>query len=243
VIHNTVRISIYTQQASVGDDNCAECESVFLDEVDPAKVSGDGTDYATVEEYIETLPEILAGLACGCADPSKELIAQFSVVQSVAGPDGAWSVEITILPVADNNPEADTPADVMERLKTNSKDDDAKETTGFNFSTNRPKHLPSVAKSESAGSDDFPLLPVLLGISGFLLLLIAVYCLRRQIQKRYELKSTASTVKMRSVVRVGADGSVRVHKMQMDTATNCESTPPPVDDLNDINVPDASAPV
>jgi hypothetical protein len=269
VIHNTVRISIYTQQASVGDDNCAECESVFLDEVDPAKVSGDGTDYATVEEYIETLPEILAGLACGCADPSKELIAQFSVVQSVAGPDGAWSVEITILPVADNNPEADTPADVLERLETNSKDDDAKENagapSGFSVSTKRPTDL-RVVDDEEEGGSDFPLVLVLLGILGFVLLLVAVYALRKQIQKRYALQSMGDG--RASVVKMGADGSVTVHKMKMETDTatadskenrsrsiDNEITPPvdrerrptvlpdinDLDNLNDIHVPGSAS--
>jgi hypothetical protein len=101
-----------------------------------------------------------------------------------------------------------------------------------------------------------------------LLLLIAVYCLRRQIQKRYELKGSASTGNLHPSVRLGADGSVKVHKVQMDTVTaidskskdyrsrsiDCEITPPvdrerqptmlpDLDDLNDINVPDASAPV
>jgi hypothetical protein len=90
-----------------------------------------------------------------------------------------------------------------------------------------------------------------------------MYCLRRHIQKRYELGS-AST----EPVILGVDGSVRVRKMQMGTAaaidskskdyrsksTDCEITPPvdrerrptmlpDLDDLNDINVHDASAPV
>jgi hypothetical protein len=211
---------VINPRASAGSDNCAECESVFVDKVDPAKVSGDGTDYATVEEYIEALPKILAGLACGCADPSKELIAQFSVVQSVAGPDGAWSVEITILPVADNNPEADTPADVLERLETNSKDEDAKENagapSGFSVSTSRPNDL-RVVDDEEEGGSDFPLVLVLLGILGFFILLVAVYALRRHIQKRYALQSIGNG--RPSVVKMGADGSVTVHKMKMDTDT------------------------
>jgi hypothetical protein len=138
--------------------NCDECESVFVDKMDPAEVSGDGTDYATVEEYILALPEILARLACGCADPSKELIAQFSVVQSVAGSDGAWSVEITILPVADNNPEAETYADVLERLETNSKSDDAKENAGAPSGFSVLTDLRVVDDEEEAGID-FPLVP------------------------------------------------------------------------------------
>jgi hypothetical protein len=264
VIHYT---SIYTHQASVGDDNCAECVSVFVCNVDPTDVSGDGTDHATVEAFITTLPKLLAGLACGCTKPSRDEIAQFSVVQSAPGSDGLWCAELTILPIADNNPDADTPADVMQRLETNSKDDDAKETGGFNFSTDRPTDLPSVANNASAGGDDFPLLPVLLGISGFLLLLIAVYCLRRHIQKRYELKGSASTGNMHSSVRLGADGSVMMHRMQADTVTAVDSKSkedrsrsindeiiPPVDrerrstvhqdpdDLNDIHVPAASVP-
>jgi hypothetical protein len=252
----------YIIQASVGDDNCAVCVSVFVCNVDPTDVSGDGTDHDTVEDFITTLPKLLAGLACGCAKPSSDEIARFSVVQSAPGSDSSWCVELTILPVADNNPDADTPATVMQRLKTNSKDDDAKSTAGFSFSTDRPTDLPSV--SDDAGGNDFPLLPVLLGISGFLLLLIAMYCLRRHIQKRYELGSASN---MHSSVRLGADGSVRVHKMQMDTATaidskskdyrsrsiNREISPPvdperrstvlpDLDDLNDIHVPAASAP-
>jgi hypothetical protein len=89
---------VINTETSATSDNCAECASVFIGKVDPAEVSGDGTDYATLEDYIEALPEILAASTRGCTDPSKELIAQFSVVQSVAGSDGAWSVEITILP-------------------------------------------------------------------------------------------------------------------------------------------------
>jgi hypothetical protein len=256
---------VINTMASVSDDNCAECESVFIGNVDPAEVSGDGTDYATVEEYILALPEILAALTCGCADPSKELIAQFSVVQSVAGPDGAWSVEITILPVADNNPEADTPADVLERLETNSKDEDARKdagaTSGFTVSSNRPTDL-RVVDDEEEGGSDFPLVLVLLGILGFFVLLVAVYALRRHIQKRYALQSMGDG--SASVVKMGADGSVTVHKMKMETDTasadskenrsrsiDNEITPPvdrerrptvlpdinDLDNLNEIHVP------
>jgi hypothetical protein len=267
VIHNTSIYNIYTQQASVGDDNCAECVSVFVCNVDPTDVSGDGTDHATVEDFITTLPKLLAGLACGCAKPSNDEVAQFSVVQSAPGSDGLWCAELTILPVPDNSPGADTPATVLQRLESNSKNDDARETGGFNFSTDRPTDLPSVGNDAGAGGDDFPLLPVLLGISGFLLLLIAVYCLRRHIQKRYELKGSPGASNVHSSVRLGADGSVMMHKMHVDTATDVKSKSkdqrsrsiddeitPPVDrerrptvlpnlnDLNDIHVPATSTP-
>jgi hypothetical protein len=236
---------------------------VFIGEVNPAEVSGEGTDYTTVEDYIEALPKILAALTCGCADPSKELIAQFSVVQSVAESDGAWSVEITILPVADNNPKADTPSDVLERLETNSKDDDARKDagvhSGFYVSTTRPTELPVVDDDEDEGGSDFPLVLVLLGILSFVLLLVAMYALRKHIQKRYALEGTGNG--RVAVVNIGADGAVVVHKIMVNTATvesqsgqdrnrsvDNEITPPvdrerratllpDLDDLNDMHVP------
>jgi hypothetical protein len=99
-------------------------------------------------------------------------------------------------------------------------------------------------------------------------LLVAVYALRRHIQKRYALQSMGNG--NTSVVKMGADGSVTVHKMKMDKDTDTadsketrsrsidnEITPPvnrercptvlpdinDLDNLNDIHVPDASAPV
>jgi hypothetical protein len=151
-----------------------------------------------------------------------------------------------------------SPADVLERLETNSKDDDARidagVPTGFDVSTNRPTEL-RVIDDEDEGGGDFP---VLLCILGFVLLLVAVYALRKQIEKRYALQSMGDG--RASLVKMGADGSVMVHKMKMETDTEKRwsignDITPPVDrerratvlpdindlyNFNDIHVPAAT---
>jgi hypothetical protein len=134
-------------------------------------------------------------------------------------------VEITILPAQDNNPEADTPADVIQRLETNSQDEDIVQAAGmpassdFSFSTNRPSDLPPV--NDDTG-EEFPLVFVLLGILGLVLVLITVYAWRKFIQRRYALRNANVSS---SGVKLNADGSVVVHKIRADMADSRADTP------------------
>jgi hypothetical protein len=239
---------------------------VFVCDLDPAEVSGKGTDYNTMEEFIEAMPALLAGLACGRANTSDDDIARILLVQAAPAPDGLWCAELTIFPAADNKPDADTPTDMLECITAILKDDDAKKRAGvppgFFVSTDRPKDLPPVDDADSG--DAFPLVPVLLGIVGLGLILMAACVWRKFISQTYALKDGAGAT---GSVMMGADGAVLFHSTQRDTASSAgaknekyqrrsidndvtlpvdrerkSTVLPDLDDLNDIHVPAASAP-
>jgi hypothetical protein len=222
---------------SVGDNNCPGCESAF---VCTDSYSGDGPD-----TFMESVIPLLAGVACGCANPPQALLDQFGAVQYQVQDDKSLCMEFTIY---SGNPNI-TAADIVQDLEDTPPDT-------FIVQTNRLTDFEPCddevdgCNSGGSGGDD-SLLFIIIGVAAFCLILLlgtVWYCLHKRVDRQFQLQNEVTIIVNDVVVhKIQADmsdaGDIKTidNNLKPATANQERLTDHQSSSNNNINVPTAAA--